>query len=63
MKTLALFLKEVGLELRKVEWPSKKEFLSLFFATLVVVVAFSIFLGTCDAIIASAIKWILSRGA
>jgi preprotein translocase subunit SecE len=54
------FLKEVRAELTRVEWPKTNEFIGSTAVVLVLIVAFAIFLGGVDRIIALGIKKILS---
>jgi preprotein translocase SecE subunit len=48
---LSIFFKEVFLELKKISWPRKSDFLINIFATLFIVVVFSIYLGLADTVI------------
>ena len=56
-----LFLSEVRNELKRVTWPSQKE----VYATTVVVIAFSVFLGlylfVLDQVLLTFFQWILRR--
>ena len=58
MKQLSKFLREVKLELSRVEWPRFQEFVGALLVTLIVVVAFAIFLGTVDKLISVVAKHI-----
>lgn len=54
MKALE-FLKEVRVELSKVEWPKRDEFIGSTIVTLILVLFFTIYLGVVD----KANKWII----
>ena len=48
MKQISQFLKEVRLELARVEWPKRKEFIGATIVTLILVLFFTIYLGLVD---------------
>lgn len=48
MKNLGQFLKEVRWELSKITWPSSREFVGATVIVLILIVAFSIYLGAID---------------
>lgn len=48
MKNLGQFLKEVRWELSKITWPSSREFIGATVIVLILIVAFSIYLGAID---------------
>jgi len=56
MKQFSKFLREVKLELSRVEWPRFQEFIGAALVTLVVVVVFAIFLGVVDKLISVVAK-------
>ena len=56
MKNVSQFLHEVRVELSRVEWPSRAEFIGAAIVVLLVVVAFAIFLGVTDKAISAIIK-------
>jgi preprotein translocase subunit SecE len=58
MKQLSKFLHEVKLELSRVEWPRFQEFVGAALVTLIVVIAFAIFLGIVDKLISVVAKHI-----
>jgi preprotein translocase subunit SecE len=60
MVSLSKFFKETLLELKKVRWPARSEFLISVFATLVVVLIFSLFFAAVDGIIGNIIRKIIS---
>ena len=45
MKNLGLFLKEVKVELSKVIWPKREEFIGSIIVVMLVLIAFTIFFG------------------
>jgi len=55
MEQLNKFLKEVRLELSRVEWPKRNEFIGATIVTLILVLFFTIFLGLVDL----SIKWVI----
>ena len=55
------FVRESIFELRKVVWPTRQEAMRMTWIVMLVVVIFSLVLFGFDAIIAQAIKWLLSR--
>jgi preprotein translocase SecE subunit len=48
MKQISQFLKEVRVELSRVEWPKMNEWIGATIVTLILVVFFAIFLGGVD---------------
>lgn len=55
VKQVTQFLKEVKVELSRVEWPKRKEFIGATIVTLILVLFFTIFLGIVD----KANKWLI----
>lgn len=55
MKQVSQFLKEVRIELSRVEWPKKEEFIGATIVTLILVCFFTVFLGVVD----KANKWLI----
>jgi preprotein translocase subunit SecE len=55
MKSIPQFLREVRLELSRVEWPKREDFIGATIVTLVLVLFFTIFLGAVDKVN----KWII----
>jgi preprotein translocase subunit SecE len=55
MQQLNKFFKEVRLELSRVEWPKRSEFIGATIVTLILVLFFTIFLGLVD----TSIKWVI----
>ena len=45
MKSLSSFLREVKIEMSKVVWPRREEFVGAIIVVLIVLVAFTIFFG------------------
>ncbi len=58
MKNISQFLQEVRVELSRVEWPSRTEFIGSAIVVLLVVIAFAIFLGVADKVISAIVKQI-----
>jgi len=56
---ITLFFKEVGLEMKKVNWPTKKEALKDTLIVISISVVVALFLGGLDIIIREAIKRIV----
>lgn len=50
MANIAQFLKEVKIELSRVEWPKLDEWVGATIVTLILVVFFAIFLGLIDKV-------------
>ncbi len=48
MKQLVQFLREVKIELSRVEWPKRNEFLGATLVTLILVFFFTIYIGLID---------------
>lgn len=55
MVQVVQFLKEVRIELNKVEWPSRSEFIGSVIVTSIMILFFSFFVGLVDRLI----KWII----
>ena len=55
MKSIPQFLKEVKIELSRVEWPKRDDFIGATIVTLVLVLFFTIFLGAVDKVN----KWVI----
>ncbi|MBJ6725867.1 preprotein translocase subunit SecE [Geomesophilobacter sediminis] len=53
------FFEEVREELAKVTWPTRKETISTAQVVVVIIVLISLYLGVCDSVLNSFIKWIL----
>ncbi|MBI2352627.1 preprotein translocase subunit SecE [Candidatus Dependentiae bacterium] len=53
MKNLGLFFKEVKIELSKVIWPKREEFIGAIIVVMIVLVAFTIFFGVVNYILQS----------
>jgi preprotein translocase subunit SecE len=56
---ITLFFKEVGLEMKKVNWPTKKEALKDTLIVISISVVVALFLGGLDIIIREVIKRIV----
>ena len=48
MKNIGTFFKEVKIELSKIVWPSREEFIGATVVALIVILAFTLFLGVID---------------
>lgn len=55
MQQISKFIKEVRVELSRVEWPKRREFIGATIVTLILVLFFTVFLGFVDA----SVKWII----
>jgi len=58
MKQLSQFLREVKLELSRVEWPSFNEFLGSVIVAFIVIILSSLFLGVVDKLISVLAKYV-----
>jgi preprotein translocase subunit SecE len=58
MKSVTQFISEVKAEMAKVVWPSWHELIGLTLIVLVVVTAFSLYLGVIDFILSKIAGWI-----
>lgn len=56
---LNVFFQDVWQEFKKITWPSRKEFFISVFGTLLIVIAFGIYLGFLDTLIGYAITKII----
>ena len=59
MQKITAFLESVKLELNKVTWPTRKETLATTGVVVIIVLLVSIYLGTCDIILAKLMRLIL----
>ena len=59
MQKITAFLESVKLELSKVTWPTRKETLATTGVVVIIVLLVSIYLGTCDIILAKLMRLIL----
>jgi preprotein translocase subunit SecE len=48
MKNVVTFFKEVKVELSKIVWPSREEFIGATVVALIVILAFTLFLGVVN---------------
>lgn len=55
------FIKEVGLELRKSEWPSRQELVESSVVVVLSVVALAVFIGVCDFALFNALKLLIGK--
>ncbi len=56
MKSLSLFFLEVLGELKKIQWPSRSEFITSTISTIIVVFIFSLFFAFVDSVIGYSVK-------
>ena len=56
------FVEESRFELRKVVWPTRENSLRMTGVIIVVIIAFSIFLGIVDSVLYEGVHWLLSTG-
>jgi len=59
VQKITAFLESVKLELNKVTWPTRKETLATTGVVVIIVLLVSIYLGTCDIILAKLMRLIL----
>ncbi|MDO9068763.1 MAG: preprotein translocase subunit SecE [Deltaproteobacteria bacterium] len=59
MQKVLIFLESVKTELNKVTWPTRKETVATTGVVLVIVLLISLYLGTCDIILAKLMRLIL----
>lgn len=59
MKQVSQFLKEVNIELSRVEWPSFQEFIGSTLVTLILVVFFTVYFFLVDTVLHNIINKIL----
>jgi len=48
MKNIGMFLQEVKIELSKIVWPTKEEFMGATIVALIVILAFTLFLSVVN---------------
>ncbi len=58
--SLARYLRDSRIELKKVNWPSREQTTNLTIVVCVVVVAIALFLGGVDLLFSSLVKWLAS---
>lgn len=61
MKNVTEFVGQVRAELSKVVWPKRAELMGSVLVVLVLVVAFSLYLGVVDMCLSWAAQWIFVR--
>ena len=54
-----LFLEEIKAEMGKVTWPTRKETVATAWVVIAIIVLISLYLGTCDYVLAKLIRIIL----
>lgn len=59
MQKVIAFFDSVKLELEKVTWPTRKETIATTGVVIVIVLLISLYLGTCDLILAKLLRLIL----
>jgi preprotein translocase subunit SecE len=60
MKNMQVFLQEVKLEFSKIIWPKPEALAGALVVVLILVIAFSLYIGAIDFIFYKAINYILS---
>ncbi|MBI1816608.1 MAG: preprotein translocase subunit SecE [Deltaproteobacteria bacterium] len=55
------FLQEVGVELRKVHWPSRKETTAATGVVIAITVAIALYLGFVDFVVSQVVHFVLGR--
>ena len=61
MKSVTQFLAEVKAEMMKVVWPRWNELVGSTIVVLLIVTAFTLYLGSIDYLLARAAEWIFLR--
>jgi preprotein translocase subunit SecE len=61
MNAVIQFLREVRTELGKVVWPTWNELVGSTIIVLIIVVAFSLYLGAVDYVLAMGADWVFAR--
>jgi preprotein translocase subunit SecE len=59
--SLARYLHDSRIELRKVNWPSREQVTNLTIVVVVVCIVISAFLGGVDYVFASLVKWLSQK--
>ena len=59
MEKVTMFFESVKTELNKVTWPTRKETVATTAVVVVIVLLISLYLGTCDIILAKLLRLIL----
>lgn len=60
IERIVQYLREVWIELNRVEWPSRRELISMTIVVIVVLLVMAIYLGTFDYIFTVVVKrWLL----
>jgi preprotein translocase subunit SecE len=59
VQKVMMFFESVKLELSKVTWPTRKETMATTAVVVVIVLLISIYLGTCDIVLAKLMRLIL----
>ena len=58
---VALFFKEIKLEMQKVSWPNRQELIGSTAIVLVSLAILSAFVGVCDVVLSTVVNIIMSR--
>ncbi|MCM8790086.1 MAG: preprotein translocase subunit SecE [Candidatus Omnitrophica bacterium] len=58
---LAIFFKDVKVEMTKVSWPNKDELIGSTVIVLISLAILSLFIGVCDVILSKTVNIIMSR--
>ena len=59
MQKVMQFFESVKLELNKVTWPTRKETMATTGVVVIIVLLVSVYLGTCDVILAKLMRLVL----
>ncbi|MEI6209027.1 MAG: preprotein translocase subunit SecE [Desulfuromonadales bacterium] len=59
MQRVTMFFESVKLELNKVTWPTRKETVATTGVVVTIVLLISLYLGTCDIVLAKLMRLIL----
>ena len=59
MQKVLMFFESVKLELNKVTWPTRKETVATTGVVVIIVLLISLYLGTCDIVLAKFMRLIL----
>jgi len=61
MPKIRSYLNEVGLELKKVAWPTRQEMIGSAAAVIILVMILAIFIGACDVVLSKIVDLVIRR--
>ena len=61
MPKIRSYLNEVGLELKKVAWPTRQEMIGSAAAVIILVMTLAIFIGACDVVLSKIVDLVIRR--